>query len=137
MVNGVKSSRQVKPCQSCNFTLVHTDNDVIVVIFFFGGGALERVARPPRNILQNPPYFTNLQIPTNSGGMPPDPPNLSFSFAECQILIHKSILQGVQFTYFKNTPAIQNSNPHPLQTFLGSGLELSEITSAEYFIMLY
>ena len=37
-----KGAKQVKQCQSCNFTLVHTDNGVIVVIGG-GGAALERI----------------------------------------------------------------------------------------------
>ena len=36
-------------------------------------GRLKGVKIYASNILQNPPYCTNLQIPTNSGGMPQDP----------------------------------------------------------------
>ena len=38
-----KAAKQVKQCQSCNFTLVHTDNGIIVVIGGGGGTALERI----------------------------------------------------------------------------------------------
>ena len=86
----------------------------------------------PRNILQNPPYCTNLQISTNSGGMPPDPPNLGFPFARCQILIHKQYSQKLNSKIPQQTKILTP----PLQTLLESGLDLSELTSAEYFILL-
>ena len=33
MVNDVESSRQVKQSQSRNFTLVHTNNDIVIMYF--------------------------------------------------------------------------------------------------------
>ena len=64
----------------------------------------------PSNILQNPPYCTNLQlivIIQNSGGRPPQP---AFPIHSTPNINSSSILQGVKLTYFENTP-VKNSTP--------------------------
>ena len=54
------------------------------------------------------------------GGMPPDPLTCVCYLLNAKYKFKQFFLQGVQLTYFENTPAIQNSTP--LQKFLGTGL---------------
>ena len=99
------------------------------------GGGVERVARHrpppppppvttklkiyPSNILQNPPYCTSSQLKMKKipGGMPPDPLTCVPHSLNAKYHYSIGILQGVQLTYFGNTPAIQNSTPPPFKNF--------------------
>ena len=86
----------------------------------------------PSNILQNPPYCTNLQLKIKkSRGLGPHltPPLTCISHSLNVKYPLSSILQGFQLTYFENTPAIQNTTP--LQKFLGTGLMWSNIYTYE------
>ena len=92
-----------------------------------GGGGFERVARPPpltppppattklkiypSNILQNPPYCTNLQLKIKQNLQGACPLTLLTCVSSTPNINSGSILLGVQLTYFENTPAIQNSIP--------------------------
>ena len=92
----VTQADTIKQC--CNFSTYYlADRDMYYLVIKDGGLYWRRRSREYRaeNLPQNPPYCTNLQIPTNSEGMPPDPLNLSFPFAQSQILIYKQYSQAL------------------------------------------
>ena len=75
--------------------------------------------------------------------MPPDPLNLRLLSAKYKF--KQFFLQGVQLTYFENTPAIQNSTPPsknsghgPVKTMtLKPGTSSTSVPSGSSFIVFF
>ena len=67
--------------------------------------------------------------------MPPDPLTCVFHSLNAKYHYSSGILQGVQLTYFENTPAIQNSTP-PLK-ISGHGPGRSELSLPQGHCALY
>ena len=114
----------------------------------FGGGVREGRTPPPppvttklkiypSNIFQNPPYCTNLQLKIKKipWGMLPDPLTCVSHSLYAKYHYSRGILQGVQLTYFENTPAIQNSTPPPSQ-ISGHGPDARYLTLGTFNVLL-